>query len=295
MALTALHVGWAAQVGPVSLFPVWTGAPLRPRRRVVTTGGVVSEVDELLGGPTVEALQVSNPRHRPLLLCEGTVLEGGWQTRAVAMSVLVEPGQTRVVPVACVEQGRWGGGTSHGGGTRRVLAATRGALHGVARGADGRARRTEGHERQGEVWASVERVQQRFVRSATGSYAEVHAELQAHVAAAAARTRPVPAQRGVIVGIGGHVVSMEVFEHPRLLELHWRSIVEAALMDAAGQPDVVTEAWRARSFARHAPADAVAEDPRDADPYVDAYALLRDGEVVHLPAVSRTHHLVLAA
>jgi len=295
VALTALHVGQPAQVGPVSLFPVWTGAPLHPRRRFVTSGGVVGEVDGSAGGPTVPFLQVSNPRHRPLLLCEGTVLEGGWQTRVVSMSVLVEPGETRAVPVACVEQGRWGGGTSHGGGTRRVLAATRGALHGVARGADGRARRTEGHERQGEVWASVERVQQRFVRSATSSYADVHAQLQPVVAVAAARTRPVPAQRGVIVGIGGHVVSMEVFEHPRLLELHWRSIVEAALMGATGQPDVVAESWRARSFATHALADAVADDPRDADPYVDAYALLRDGEIVHLPAVSRTHHLVLAA
>ena len=71
--LLALHVGSPSRVGPLTLFPVWTDAPLHARRRYVTTGAVVEELPE----PHVGMLQVSNPRHRPLLLCEGSILEGG--------------------------------------------------------------------------------------------------------------------------------------------------------------------------------------------------------------------------
>lgn len=42
-----------------------------------------------------------------------------------------------------------------------------------------------------------------------------------------------------------HVVTLEVLEHPRPLELYGCSVVEAALMDPAVQHEEVTRASRA--------------------------------------------------
>jgi len=283
-ALPALHVGAPVQAGPLTLFPIWTDAPLHSRRRYVTTGAVVEELPE----PEVATLRVSNPRHRPLLLCEGTILEGGWQHRAVAISVVVEPGQTEDVPVLCVEAGRWGGEQSHGGGRRRVLAATRGAIRGLSRGVP---EPFDLHLRQQDVWDSVERSQERFGRSEARSMVDVHRGVEQRVATMVASTAPLPAQRGVVIGIGGHPVLMEVFDHPRLLATHWRYLVAAAAIDALDVQSEATPSWRARSFARHAMASGI-DLP---DPVADAMALIRDDELVHLSAVSALHPLVLAA
>ena len=54
------------------------------------------------------------------------------QTRALAYDVLIAAGDTRVVEVACVEQGRWHGAGQHARRARNVSASVKSRLRGDA-------------------------------------------------------------------------------------------------------------------------------------------------------------------
>jgi len=64
----------------------------------------VSEVSE---GGHVPELAVVNDSTEAVLLLDGEELVGAKQNRILNTSVLVPPGAKVVIPVSCVEQGRW--------------------------------------------------------------------------------------------------------------------------------------------------------------------------------------------
>ncbi|MCH8275896.1 MAG: hypothetical protein IH851_14035, partial [Armatimonadetes bacterium] len=67
------------------------------------------EIIERPGEGAVNELQVRNTGPKPLLLLGGELLLGGKQDRIVAKDTIIPPNETVVVPVFCVEQGRWQG------------------------------------------------------------------------------------------------------------------------------------------------------------------------------------------
>src|SRR5215469_4017620 len=136
-----LHVGHGITLGPVTMFPVWADAV--PLRNVVTGTAARVSVSELPDRAAVPHLTVTNLGPKPALLLEGELLEGGLQTRALAVDLLIAPGTSVVVDVACVEQGRWGGASGHTHRARRASASVQHRLRG------------DTTSRQHYVWASV--------------------------------------------------------------------------------------------------------------------------------------------
>ena len=64
----------------------------------------MSELDP----PEVPSLAIFNLALVPILLVEGEMLVGGDQNRTMNVTVLCPPQVRTVVPVSCVEAGRWG-------------------------------------------------------------------------------------------------------------------------------------------------------------------------------------------
>ena len=62
--------------------------------------------------------------------------------------------------------------------------------------------------------------------------------------------RLIDGQRGVIIGIGGRIMGMELFCSGSGLRSRWAGIVQAAAVDARLADPVATPAERARDFAR---------------------------------------------
>lgn len=195
---------------------------------------------EAAGGPSVGGVTVTNPGPRPLLLFEGTVLDGGWQHRALVHDVLVPAGVPLDVPVACVEQGRWHGSTTQRTSRRQVPLAVRGALRGIRREVAAGTRST-GVD-QGDVWRRVSRYERVYGGSATSSLVDVQDRAAREVDALVAGLRPLYGQRGVLVGVAGHPVLLEVFDHPRTLAEQWDAIVPGSRGElhppAPTEPDV---------------------------------------------------------
>lgn len=305
-ALPLLHVGRGAQYGALTLFPVWADGG----------GGIGLEWDlgtldigERDGGGQVNSLAAVNSGHKPVVLLEGDLLEGGWQTRMIARSTILGPHEAANIEALCVEQGRWtqGGNRGHRAGGRRVSVSLRAARD--------RANR-QGKDPQQAVWHGIASRYETNVRTATHSFAD-------HLDRVARESRqrterplpatPLPGQRGVIIGIGGRVLGMELLATPTALAKRWNGILEAARFDAEHAPETATLGQQARDFAariEQANVDVACEAPSVVTLVADQRSLHLSGialpvpehsidgdfgGIVHLAAYDQAHPLLAGA
>src|SRR5262245_6149610 len=64
-------------------------------------------ITELNASGSVPELRVENAADIPVLLVDGEELVGAKQNRVLNLTILVSAKQTTVIPVSCVEAGRW--------------------------------------------------------------------------------------------------------------------------------------------------------------------------------------------
>jgi hypothetical protein len=250
MKVQQLHVGAGTALGPLSVFPVWTGGGGELGISTGTHADVA--VSELASGPQVAKLTVTNNGDRPALLLEGELLEGGQQHRTCARDIVLGPGETRDIDTYCVEAGRWEGTSSHRRQARRAPLNVRAEL--ATSLAD-----PGGADRQGRIWNRVARFDAARGRSATSSLLE---HLDRFTAEPQTGRRfgaddapaPLDGQRGVVIGLGTQPLLLEVFGTHTLFCRHYRQLVESALLDLELLPPQVMASGpmpgqRARDFA----------------------------------------------
>lgn len=151
-----LEVGDRQDIGGLGVFPLTgtrTASPPYLTGPEAFEAGLI-EVSEL-DPPEVPSLLVTNLADVPILLVEGEMLVGGDQNRIMNVTVLCPPKSIIIVPVSCVEAGRWGA-------RRAVSASSRhapGSLRSIKtttlepRGGHASDRRSD----QGRVWEEVTR------------------------------------------------------------------------------------------------------------------------------------------
>lgn len=181
-ALPVLHVGRSAQYSALTLFPVWAdgGAATGLEWDLGTL-----DIGERDGGGQVNSLTAVNAGDKPVVLLEGDLLEGGWQTRMVARSTILGPHQTANLAALCVEQGRWerGGKRGHRAGGRRVSTSLRAARDRAYR---------HGEDAQHAVWHGIASRYETTARTASHSFAD-HLDRVARERSQR-RERPLPAK-----------------------------------------------------------------------------------------------------
>jgi hypothetical protein len=264
--MPTLHVGQGTHLGGLSVFPIWTNAPIVSG--LATGRAARVQVAEREGSPVVGELVLKNEGAKPALLVAGELFEGGWQHRALNHDILLGAGQQLVASVSCVEHGRWHGATAQVRRSRRASMMVRSAQT-IAHGDD----------RQHQVWERVSRYDTAFGASPTASYVdhlnrraapfaagddglgdgygdgqaqEAEAAEAAEATELAARVkniRVLPGQRGVLIGLGGQPAFLELFASPTGLRRHLPGLLEAAAIDAALLTAEPTPGRRARRFA----------------------------------------------
>ena len=273
-----LHLGRPLHRGALTLFPVWNGSAVAARGYDLRSP--LLSVAERTGSPVVGELVVHNAGHRPALLLGGELLEGGQQHRVAARSVLVGAGSSYVLDVHCVEQGRWSGASTHARSGHRAPTSVRAA--------DG----------QAAVWAEVGRYEQRYGTSATHSLLDATRQARP---VDTADLRPLPFQAGVLVGVAGQPLLLEVYDSPRTLAHAWPSLLRSVALDAAGAPAVPTPGRRARRFLEqvhgvrpHGSPAGEGTGLSGRTPYARLDALLWRDRAVHAVAINPRHELVAA-
>jgi hypothetical protein len=301
------HVGHGTQIGPITLFPVWTEARSVQHDVIPVQTLTVSE----LASPIISALHVESAHPLPLLLPEGTLLAGGMQTRVLARDVLLPANGSAEVPTNCVEQGRWASRGEHSIVGRAPLSVVA-ALRDLPR------RSTSRQDRQSEVWAAVSRQEARYGNRPTSSLVDVMLDEQAmdraseqelsalrlrHLTEQLAAYRPLRGQSGILIGVAGQPVLLEIFSSSRGFTRHLPQLLSGFALDVVDSPVIPTPSRRARRFAEAVmntdlttvSSDGISTHVTGSHEKADIRALQVRDSALHVVAINKIHDLTLAA
>jgi hypothetical protein len=232
----AVKVGKQRVIGSVSVFPLLAAAGEGPGYLTgpeAFEAGLI-EVSEL-DPPQVPSLAVFNLAEVPLLLVEGETLLGGSQNRTMNVTVLCPPKVRTIVPVSCVEAGRWGVERPVSRSRRHspvsVWAAKTASLAPLA--AAGRGRRSD----QRRVWEEVARQSMiHGVESGTSALEDVGHAIEDRFAEHIGDLEPLADQIGVAYASGGSVLGLDLFDRPSTLAKYLTGLVAGIALDAEQGP-----------------------------------------------------------
>jgi hypothetical protein len=288
-----VEVGPPVEAGAFRLFPLFSAAPAAAPYvcgpEAEAAGALL--VKEHDGGGSVPELILTSQAALPLLLLEGETVLGAKQNRTFNVSVLCSPRVPTVIPVSCVEAGRWGTPQKVSRSRRHAPAGLRAAK--TRSVVDSIRRATAKRSDQHVVWDTVSAYSRRLEASSpTAALEDVASAAAADVAAMVEGLRPHEGQRGVLVVSGSGVVTLDLFDKPATLATYWEGLLSGYALDALrfAPPAFDTadaEAFRERflaTVATEAPGVGLGRELHLGDETVTGGALVWDDAVVHLAA-----------
>ena len=215
-----------------TIYPIFLPDNSPKNIKIATDDLIVSELESA----SVPQIQVHNPTDNPLLIPAGKVLSGGRQTRTVNVSILVAAGSTIIIPVSCVEAGRWHG--EHRFEDSKRFASRRVRMdmqRGVARNVKNLRMKMSD---QGAVWDSIDaELISRHLSSDTKNFLFAEESLNDEKERFAAvqellNEGPEPEQNGIAIAQGDEIVSVEMFASPDALKSSYEALIRSAIFDS---------------------------------------------------------------
>jgi hypothetical protein len=237
-SLLALKIGSPVGWGNLQLYPL-AGPNGRSRDYALLSEAIAAgeaEVREVSEEGRVPELMVVNRGERPIIIPEGEILTGAKQNRVVNITVLVAAKAELVIPVSCVERGRWSKVSPGFRATHFAPPRARGR-----KSANVRARRNatgQRHSDQGDVWENVAEYMDRAgARSRTESLTDAYEQAQERLKSYHENV-PLPGKAlGAVVAVSGKVVGLEVFDTHETLAGLWERLSEAYFFEGATNPE----------------------------------------------------------
>ena len=190
------------------------------------------EITEITESGSVPELKLVNRSRRRLLILDGEEIVGAKQNRIVNASFLIDPKSETVIPVSCVEQGRWTykSRTFHSGKKVSPSSLRRGYQADVACSLS---RGGEFRTDQGKVWNELDAKAGRM-RSAspTGAMADLFDGQRNFLDEYINAFRTVECQVGAVFFINGRPAGLECFYHYDTFRKFFDKLVQSYALDA---------------------------------------------------------------
>jgi len=296
-ALARLALGPAQNHVNIAVFPL-LGLDTGPAPYLTLSEAMAARciiVTEVSKSGSVPELKVVSQSDRPILLVDGEELVGAKQNRVLNTTILLKEKAETIIPVSCVEQGRWSYASAEFASSNTIMSSSIRMLKlkSVSEALD-----AEGQFRadQGRVWDEVEWLQRRAgVASATGAMQDVFRALGDDLAACERAFMPVAGQTGIIVVIDGRVAGFDAVAHadayaklhPKLIRSY---LVDALVERKPEQVDTAKAMAVAQAFLRDVvecqeksfPSIGYGIDYRYRKPGVAGSALVHEERLVHM-------------
>jgi hypothetical protein len=293
-----LRPGDGRSSGPLTLIPLFGGASA-PGYILASEafGSGLLTISEL-GDGSVPELVAHNRSELPVLLLDGEHLEGAKQHRVLNVSVLLAPRHRTVIPVTCVERGRWHYAERADFAPSPVTANSR--LRGINTFAVGMsARRGAGRSAdQSKAWAHVDDMAKEMGASPspTGALRDYY-EYRRRDLESMLKAFPGPekGQTGVAACVGGQVMAVDAFDRPETLAKLWSRLLSGYAADALGRPEAAPEPGMVERFLRGVSAGTITSHDGvglGTDVFVTSESsvgssMVWEGSVVHLALFAR--------
>ena len=295
--LASIQMAEAQTYRNITVFPLIFHGHGTPEYR--TLGEVIQDrsliVTEVSQAGSVPNLKVLNQGNRPVLLIDGEELVGAKQNRVLNLTILAPAGKSIVIPVSCVEQGRWNYRSRHFEDHDRVLFSKARASK-AARVSECKASCGGNDADQGEVWIDIsDKMGAMRVDSPSMAMEDIYIKNARRLEEYVAAIRPLEGQAGAVFAINGRIETVELFAWTDTLSRLLPKLVRGCAIDAIEEyRDAIpapsredVEAILKRVAEAHAvPFSAVGlgEDLRLQAPGLAGGALSADNELLHLCA-----------
>lgn len=219
---------------------------------------------------------------------------GAKQNRVLNITVLAPAGKDTVIPVSCVESGRWHHSSSDfASAPRAQFSASRAKK--AARVSENLTFCSEARSDQGEVWADIDLKMSRLQsRSDTSAVEKVFEDHEEKLGQYVEHLKCVEGQVGAVFSVKGQLAGMEFFDRADTCRLLMPKIIRSYALDAIdpgyqgsgksgpGSPAAVIELVTGSGFSSHK-AVGEGEDLRfDSTPNIAGGALFARDRIVHL-------------
>lgn len=178
-----------------------------------------------MGSGSINEVMLSNYSSRYIYVMGGEILTGCRQDRIVGRDVLIAPHSYNVVvPVYCVEEGRWSAKSDKFYSKNNLGTYL---LRATAQKATG--------ETQSQIWGSIREFNSKLsVNSSTHAYQDAYDDraVRSEVTIYERRLQHVPTMNrdtvGVVVAVGGRIVSADIFANPGIFRKLWPKILRSS-------------------------------------------------------------------
>jgi len=308
--LSGVSIGEPRRHGRLEIFPLFA---------MSGEGGDFILLDEALASKAVDVTETSDSGSVPVLkllsrspvpvlLLDGEELIGAKQNRILNASILAPAQADMLLPVSCVEAGRWRYSTNSFRAADHALfakararkAARMAAMHVERRAVGGStayavARQYDAD--QHEVWSDISgKLGRMRVDSASSAISDGYESYGERLREFETALEPVPDQRGAAFILDGCVVGIELLATEAAFRAIYRKLVKSYAFDALEASDVKApkvpakadvEAFITRvlgSSMSSAPSAGLGVDVRLAGEGCTGHALVHDEAVLHLAA-----------
>ena len=293
-ALSRIQIGVESTFGNMTIFPLLNGD---------SGSADYLTLDEALGREFVQItevgsvpeLRLSNESDKPVLLLDGEELIGAKQNRVLNLTILAPPNRTIIIPVSCVEAGRWSPRSAKFATSSNVYFA-QGRAKKMAQVSHSLMSRGQARSDQGAVWADIRlKASHLKAKSATAAMFDIYEHctkrIDDYVGAFAAMDRQI----GAVFTINGNIFGFDLFDSPGTFEKLLPKLVRSYALDAidtdtkkavAPSRESVEELLLAitQAEAKTFPASGEGVDVRLTGPNLMGAGLIVNGRVVHLGA-----------
>ena len=236
--MAEVKVGPATVFAGLAVFPLVRKNPLARdyltlNEAFLEDGVEISEVSE---GGSVPELRLKNNLDKDVFAADGEALMGAKQNRVLNTSIFVNAKSEVVVPVSCVEQGRWAYRQRNFRECDYSEFVNSRAAKVASVGASLKASGWDRHSDQGEVWRQVDAKRSQFGAYApTGSMSDVYEARRPRLDQYVQIFRVQPDQAGLACSIDGSIAGIELFEDTSVFSQYASKLIRAYASEVLGK------------------------------------------------------------
>jgi len=232
--ISSLSIGEPQEYKNLKLYPLFSGHVREDGfmllEESIRTGKVV--VTEISEGGHVPELKVINGLEKDLLLLDGEELIGAKQNRIVNTTIIIGRGKEIVIPVSCVEQGRWSYRSRHFSSSSSSLYAD--LRRKKSRSVHSNLKRNMSYASdQSEIWCSIsEKAESLGVNSETGSMSDIFESNQKKIKQYEKAFRPIKGQIGFVCLINNSISGLDVLGVSSVFPKVYSRLLSGYILDA---------------------------------------------------------------
>ncbi|MGK7872661.1 MAG: DUF6569 family protein [Xenococcaceae cyanobacterium] len=254
-----------------------------------------AKMTEVSEGGSVPELKFVNDSDRPVFLLDGEELIGAKQNRILNLTILAAAKQSLVIPVSCVEQGRWGYQSAEFSSAPRTHYAAGRAMK-MSQVTDSLVTRGERYSNQSAVWTDISAKTNRLRSSSpTQAMAAMYEQHSTNIEDYVRAFTSLEGQVGALFAINGKVIGFDLFDYAITLQKLLPKLVRSYALDAidaqvdksptpsaANAQELLQAVTKAET--KTFPATGKGEDVRLTGANLTGGGLIADGRLVHLSA-----------